>query len=216
MDDEFSDNDEPEASDDESNDISDYDTSEQDHLLGDDVDLSLGKTRSVTKRAKSAVRSRDPENSDPKAPSVSSSAAEAPPAPAALDTPAMKAARSSASQRANEAPKLNNVCNSVNAAANEQSNSNNNIESVNNIEGARNVESVKNISNVELRCNNNVDKPVSNETSISEGDSVPVDTGVYSSFSWLFLSALGLGVFRGPCGGGCFPGATWAKGNFYA
>ena len=53
-----------------------------------------------------------------------------------------------------------------------------NIESVNNIEGARNVESVKNISNIELRCNNNVDKPVSKDTSMSEGDSVAVDTGV--------------------------------------
>ena len=75
MGDKFSDNEESEAFGDESNDISDYDTSEQDHLLADDVDLSLGKTRSTTKRAKSAVRSRDPENSDPKAPSVSSSAA---------------------------------------------------------------------------------------------------------------------------------------------
>ena len=123
VDDEFSDNEEPEASDDESNDISDYDTSEEDHLLADNVDLSLETTRSATKRAKSAVRSRHPENSDPKAPSVSSSAAEAPAAPAALDAPAMKAARSSASQRANETPKLNslnNVGNSVNAAGNEQ------------------------------------------------------------------------------------------------
>ena len=90
MDDEFSDNEEPEASVDESNDISDYDTSEEDHLLADDVDLSLGKTK---KRSKSAVRCRDPDNSDPKAPSVSSSVAEAPAAPAALDAPAMKAAR---------------------------------------------------------------------------------------------------------------------------
>ena len=140
-------------------------------------------------------RSRDPENSDPKAPSVSSSAVEAPAAPEALDAPAMKAARSSASQHANEAPKLNslnNVCNSVNAAANEQSSSSKNIESVNNIEGARNVESVKNISNVELRCNNNVDKPVSKETSISEGDSVPVDTGVSTPPS--------LGSFSQPSG----------------
>ena len=104
VDDEFSDNGEPEASADESNDISDYDTSEEDHLLADDVDLSLGKTRSATKRNKSAFRSRHPDNSDPKAPSVSSSAAEAPAAPAALDTPAMKAARSSASQRAKDAP----------------------------------------------------------------------------------------------------------------
>ena len=53
--DEFSDNEEPEASGDESNDISDYDTSEEDHLLADDVDLSLWKTRSATKRAKSTV-----------------------------------------------------------------------------------------------------------------------------------------------------------------
>ena len=74
MDDEFSDNEEPEASGDESNDISDYYTSEEDQLFAHDVDLSLGKARSATKRAKSAVRSRDPENSDPKAPSVSSSA----------------------------------------------------------------------------------------------------------------------------------------------
>ena len=77
MGDEFSDIEEPEESGDESNYISDYDTSEEDHLLADDVDLSLGKTRSATKRAKSAVRSRDPENLAPKAPSVSSSAAEA-------------------------------------------------------------------------------------------------------------------------------------------
>ena len=195
VDDEFSDNEEPEPSADESNDISDYDTSEEDHLLADDVDLSLGKTRSATKRAKSAVRSRHPDNSDPKAPSVSSSAAEAPAAPAALDAPAMKAARSSASQRAKEAPKLNslnNVGNSVNAAANEQSSSSISIENVNNIEGARNVESVKNISNVELRCNNSVDKPVSKETSISEGDSVPVDTGVSTPPS--------LGSFSQPSG----------------
>ena len=58
---------------------------------------------------------------------------------------------------------------------------------------------MKNISKFELRCNNNVDKPVSKETSVSEGDSVPVDTGVSTlpslgSFSqlflcWLFLSA---------------------------
>ena len=195
VDDEFSDNEEPEPSADESNDISDYDTSEEDHLLADDVDLSFGKTRSATKRAKSAVRSRHPDNSDPKAPSVSSSAAEAPAAPAALDAPAMKAARSSASQRAKEAPKLNslnNVGNSVNAAANEQSSSSISIENVNNIEGARNVESVKNISNVELRCNNNVDKPVSKETSISEGDSVPVDTGVSTPPS--------LGSFSQPSG----------------
>ena len=195
VDDEFSDNEEPEAPGDESNDISDYDTSEEDHLLADDVDLSLGKTSSATKRVKSAVRSRHPENSDPKAPSVSSSAAEAPAAPAAFDAPAMKAARSSASQRANEVPKLNslnNVGNSVNAAANEQSRSSINIESVNNIEGARNVESVKNISNVELRCNNNVDIPAIKETSISEGDSVPVDTGVSTPPS--------LGSFSQPSG----------------
>ena len=198
VDDEFSDNKEPEASADESNDISDYDTSEEDHFLAGDVDLSLGKTRSATKRAKSAVRSRHADNSDPKPPSVSYSAAEAPAAPAApaaRDAPAMKAARSSASQRAKEAPKLNslnNVGNLVNAAANEQSSGSINIESVNNIEGARNVESLKNISNVELRCNKNVDKPVSKETSISEGDSVPVDTGVSTPPS--------LGSFSQPSG----------------
>ena len=51
---------------------------------------------------------------------------------------------------------------------------------------------MKNISNVELRCNNNVDKPVSKETSISEGDSVPVDTGVSTPPS--------LGSFSQPSG----------------
>ena len=66
------------------------------------------------------------------------------------------------------------------------------IESVNNIEGARNVKSVKNISNIELRCNSNVDKPVSKETSILEGDSVPVDTGVCTPPS--------LGSFSQPSG----------------
>ena len=51
---------------------------------------------------------------------------------------------------------------------------------------------MKNISNVELRCNNNVDKPVSKETSISEGDSLPVDTGVSTPPS--------LGSFSQPSG----------------
>ena len=51
---------------------------------------------------------------------------------------------------------------------------------------------MKNISNVELRCDNNVDKPVSKETSISEGDSVPVDTGVSTPPS--------LGSFSQPSG----------------
>ena len=51
---------------------------------------------------------------------------------------------------------------------------------------------MKNISNVELRCNDNVDKPVSKETSISEGDSVPVDTGVSTPPS--------LGSFSQPSG----------------
>ena len=39
-----------------SNGISDYDTSEEDHLLVDDVHLSLMKTRSATKRAKRVPR----------------------------------------------------------------------------------------------------------------------------------------------------------------
>ena len=42
------------------NDISDYDTSEEDHLIVEDVDLSLGKTRSATKRAKRVSPSQDP------------------------------------------------------------------------------------------------------------------------------------------------------------
>ena len=53
MDDQFSDNREPEASGDEYNDISDYDTSEEDQLLADDVDLSLGKTKSAQNVLKS-------------------------------------------------------------------------------------------------------------------------------------------------------------------
>ena len=51
---------------------------------------------------------------------------------------------------------------------------------------------MKNIGNVGLRCNNNVDKPFSKETSISEGDSVPVDTGVSTPIS--------LGSFSQPSG----------------
>ena len=44
--------DEGDEVDSESDAISDYDTSEEDHLLAEDVDLSLKKTRSATKRAK--------------------------------------------------------------------------------------------------------------------------------------------------------------------
>ena len=73
-----------EAVSDGSNGISDYDTSEEDHLL-EDVDLSLEKTRSASKRAKreSSVQSRNAP-----APAVSSSAAAA---PAVLVAPAVPA-----------------------------------------------------------------------------------------------------------------------------
>ena len=74
-----------EAVTDGSNGISDYDTSEEDHLL-EDVDLSLEKTRSASKRAKreSGVESRNAPDL-----AVSSSAAAA---PAVLVAPAVPAA----------------------------------------------------------------------------------------------------------------------------
>ena len=73
-----------EAVSDGSNDISDYNTSVEDHLL-EDVDLSFEKTRSASKRAN---RESGMESRNALAPAVSSSAAAA---PAVLVSPAAPA-----------------------------------------------------------------------------------------------------------------------------
>ena len=100
-----------EAVSDGSNGISNYDTSEEDHLL-EDVDLSLEKARSTSKRTKheSGVESRNAP-----APAVSSAAAVpavlvAPAAPAVPDAPAVPASsavQSSTPQCTSGAPKGN-------------------------------------------------------------------------------------------------------------
>ena len=98
-DEDFSDDEVDEGDSDGSNGISDYDTSQEDHLLVDDVDLSLMKTRSATKRAK---RASSCENKNNPASNVVSSAAAAPEAPivpaahAAFEGPVASVAQSSA------------------------------------------------------------------------------------------------------------------------
>ena len=90
-----------------SNGISDYDTSEEDHLLVDDVDLSLMKTRSATKRAKRASSCEIKNNP---ASNVVSSAAAAPEAPivpaahAAFEGPVASVSQSSAPKRVSLEP----------------------------------------------------------------------------------------------------------------
>ena len=103
-DEDFSDDEVDEGDSDGSNGISDYNTSEEDHLLVDDVDLSLMKTRSATKRAK---RSSSCENKNNPASNIVSSAAAAPEAPivpaahAALEGPVASVAQGCAPKRVN-------------------------------------------------------------------------------------------------------------------
>ena len=89
------------------NDISDYDTSEEDHLMVEDVDLSLGKTRSATKHAKRVSPSQDPGTRIRSGAPVFHSEAAEPAAAAAPAAPSASVAQSCALQRACEASSLN-------------------------------------------------------------------------------------------------------------
>ena len=74
------------------NDISDYDMSEENHLMVEDVDLSLGKTRSATKRSKRVSPSQDPGTLIRSGAPVLHSEAAEPAAPAAPATPSASVA----------------------------------------------------------------------------------------------------------------------------
>ena len=89
------------------NDISDYDTSEEDHLMVEDVDLSFGKTRSATKRAKRVSPSQDSGTLIPSGTPVLHSYAAEPAAAAAPATPLASIAQTSSLQHASEASSLN-------------------------------------------------------------------------------------------------------------
>ena len=89
------------------NDISDYHTSEEDHLMVEDVDLSLGKTRSATKRAKRVSPSQEPGTLIRSGAPVLHSEAAEPAAAAAPAAPSASVAQSSALQRASEESSLN-------------------------------------------------------------------------------------------------------------
>ena len=209
-----------EAVSDGSNGISDYDTLEEDHLL-EDVDLSLEKTRSASKRAK---RESGVESRNAPAPAVSSSAASAPAllvAPAAPAVPVAPAVTaSSAVQRcspqcASGARKRNVSDISSVSESTKPKTLNSEIRSVNNsVEG-----------NVECNVENNVitenidDSSVNicSEEFVTEGNSVKVDknVGVAIATSFSSLWALWPFVFRSPGGSGCFPRTVHGSEDFY-
>ena len=186
-----------EAVSDGSNDISDYNTSVEDHLL-EDVDLSFEKTRSASKRAK---RESGVESRNALAPAVSSSAAAAPavlvsPAapvvPAAPAAPASSAVQSSTPQCASGARK-GNVSNISSVSESTKPNTlNSEISSVNNsVEG--NVEfNVENNVTTENIDNSSVN--ICSEASVTEGNSVQVDKNVGVAVATSFSS------FYGPAG----------------
>ena len=180
-----------EAVSDGSNGISDYDTSEEDHLL-EDVDLSLKKTRSASKRAK---RESGVESRNAPAPAVSSSAIAAPavlvaPAVAAAPAaPASSAVQSSTLQCASGARKGNVFEISSVSESTKPKTLNSEISSVNNsVEG--NVEcNVENNVTTENIDNSSVN--ICSEASVTEGNSVQVDKNVAVAVATSFSSLSG-------------------------
>ena len=164
------------------NDISDYDTSEEDHLIVEDVDLSLGKTRSATKRAKRVSPSQDPGTLIRSGAPVLHSEAAEPAAAAAPATPSASVAQSSALQRASEASSVNPL--NVEVV----------VSSDNNVAGDQNKDLTYTIDNSSkndgvnankdvLKCSSGVNKTgsvnktsvnKSNEASEMEGTTIPV------------------------------------------
>ena len=176
-----------EAVSDGSNGISDYDTSEEDHLL-EDVDLSLEKTRSASKRAK---RDSGMESRNAPALAVSSSAAAvlvAPAAPTVPAAPASSAVQSSTPQCASGASKGNVSDISSVSESTEPKTLHSEITSVNNsVEGnvGCNVE-----NNVTTENIGNSSVNICNEASVLEGKSVQLEknVGVASATSLSSLS----------------------------
>ena len=164
------------------NDISDYDTSEEDHLMVEDVDLSLGKTRSATKRAKRVSPSQDPGTLIRSGAPVSHSEAAEPAAAAAPATTSASLALSSALQRASEVSSVNPL--NVEVV----------VSSDNNVAGDQNKDLTYTIDNSSkndgvnankdvLKCSSGVNKTgsvnktsenKSNEASEMEGTTIPV------------------------------------------
>ena len=180
-----------EAVSDGSNGISEYDTSKEDHLL-EDVDLSLEKSRSASKRAK---RGSGMECRNAPAPAVSSFAAAAPAAlavPAAPAAPASSAVQSSTPQCASGAPKGNDSDISSVSESTKPKTLNSEISSVNNsVEGnvEWNVENNVTTENIDYSSVN-----ICSEASVTVGNSVQVDNNVGVAMATSFSSLSGPAV----------------------
>ena len=164
------------------NDISDYDTSEEDHLMVENLDLSFGKTRSATKRAKRVSPSQDPGALIRSgAPFLFSEAAE-PAAAAAPLTPSASVAQSSALQCASDASSLNPLNEEVIVSSDNNVAGDQNKDSTLTMDNSSKNDGV-NASKDELKCSSSVNKTgsinktgvnKSNEASAMEGTTIPV------------------------------------------